>query len=150
MVFAIVDNGFSRIIPADCCPQTQYNFYNYDSGNTQCPGLCGTQHAPSGGKLLNSLPPWIAQHTKTAYYLCSCVTMLIMMGVAGMMLLACMDKDDRRRQAGWSSLFCCCFCGNGCRDWPKRNSEIRVLPVVWNPGAQTVITSIVVVAKEHW
>ena len=115
---AIVDNDFSRIIPADCCPQTQYNFYNYDSGNTQCPGLCGTQHAPSGGKLLNSLPPWIAQHTKTAYYLCSCVTMLIMMGVAGMMLLACMDKDDRAKTlgAGWSSLFCCCFCGNGCRD----------------------------------
>ena len=34
----------------------------------------------------------------------------------------------------------------------KRNSEIRILPVavVGTAGAQTVIMSIVVVAKEHW
>ena len=115
---AIADNGFSRIIPADCCPQTQYNFYNYDTGNTQCPGLCGTQHAPSGGKLLNSLPPWIAQHTKTAYYLCSCVTIVIMAAIAGMIFLVSIDKDEREKRigSGWASLFCCCCCANDCRE----------------------------------
>ena len=110
-LIAILDNGFQRIVPEDCCPQTQYNFYTWDTKNAQCPGMCGQLGAPGGG-LLNSLPPGIAQHTKTAYYLWAVFITWVILASFGVLRLLAMDKEERGQEigTGFASLFCCCWC----------------------------------------
>lgn len=116
-MIAILDNGFTRIVPADCCPQAQYNFYTWDTGNTQCPGLCGTRDA-QGGRLLNSMPRWIAQHTKTAYFLMAVFVVWFVFATIGVFKLLTMSEAERERNVGggFAALFCCCFCTQCCKE----------------------------------
>jgi hypothetical protein len=125
-LIAIVDNGFTRIIPADCCPQAQYNFYTWDTGNNQCPGLCGSRDA-QGGPLLNSMPRWIAQHTKTAYFLMALFVVWFVIATIGVLKLSAMDKNERGRSlgGGFAALFCCCFCAECCaKEAEERNPAL--------------------------
>jgi hypothetical protein len=117
-LIAVMDNGFTRIIPEDCCPQQQWNFYTFDNtNNPQCPGLCGTSVA-AGGPLLNLFPGWIAQNTKTAYYLYAVLSLMLIVSIFGVGMLCFMDDEERERRvgSGCSSLFCFCCCADCCDD----------------------------------
>ena len=114
---AILDNGLQRIVPEDCCPQSQYNFYTWDTKNSQCPGRCGSLDA-TGGVLLNMLPPWIAQHTKSAYLILAFVLVWFIVASVGALKLMEMSKEERGQYIGegCAALFCCCLCAKCCSE----------------------------------